>query len=139
MIALLFKLYGSKFTTPVSVAVAVLMALLAASQCGSRSAETRRADRAENVAELLQIELNTCRLTSDRLEASLKGQNAAVAQMKAEGDARRREVEKARLAADAEAARADRAAELLKRVTPKGSDVCSRMLEVDAAVKEAMK
>ena len=137
MIATIIAALTSRAAGPLGAVLALVLALALAGQCASTHAETRRANRAENALELARTELSSCRFETRSLEASVAGQNAAVDAWRTEGEARAREVEKARQAAKSEAERADRAAAALARLKPVGSDLCARMLAVDEAVKEA--
>lgn len=132
----LIGLLTSRIAGPVASFVAVILLAVALSQCSARHAAERQLVNAERALVNARRDLGTCRANTAALEGAVVRQNAAVAAWKAEGEARAAEVAKARLAARKEADRADHAARLLSQVTPAGNDVCSRLLSVDAAVKE---
>lgn len=126
----------SRLAGPIAAGVGVLLAIaLAVSQIQLHATRADLKAAGERI-EALSRDLGTCRANTAALEASIRGQNAAVAAWKAEGDARAAEVAKARHATREKAARADRAAANLAALKPVGNDLCARMLAVDEAVKE---
>lgn len=136
MIATIIGALTSRIAGPAATVAAVILAGVAVGQCSEKNAEARRADRAENAAEVATANLSTCRSNVSGLQASIDGQNALLAaksaedaQRLAEAGKRLSEAQRGRDGAEA------RAAALLKN-PPAGVDACARAMTAFQAVKE---
>ena len=116
--------------------IAVLLAVLLGVQTFKLASANGHLRKAEVHITMLTKDLQTCRLNTATLETAISRQNEAVTLWKEESAQRGVLMVKARQATQKEAARADRAATALANFKPKGADLCARMLDIDAKVKE---
>lgn len=120
-------------------ALCVILAVTTVTQCSGRQAAEKRAVVAQEALLDAKADLGTCRGNVGSLEASVASQNAEISRLASESEAKLAESRK--LAS--EAVKGQRSAEgrarKLRDKTLTGLDQCSRMLEADQALTEALK
>ncbi len=139
MIPLILAKLAGPIVGPVATAGCMALGvLLLVSSCENRGLE-RKLEKADQRTAVAVGNYNQCRATREGLEASLKGQNAAVEALRRQGEAVKAELERAARVARADAAKAtSRAATIMAR-RPTGIDACARAMEADRLISEFAK
>ena len=120
-------------------ALCIVLLLSLAVQRGELS-HARDALAAEQKAHALdKASLKTCNDNVDGLVGAIDRNNAAMAKWQQQSDATLSAADKAAVVARRNAAAAQTTADMLKAHVPVGNDVCSRVLDSDAAFLESIK
>ncbi|MDO8912285.1 MAG: hypothetical protein Q8N10_03245 [Phenylobacterium sp.] len=128
----------SRLAGPISSAFALLFLVLALTQCVGKVHQTRRADAAEMALSVAKTDLDQCQRNEAGLEASMRGQNAAVKRLETEASIRTAAAEEAVTQALRGRAGAEARAAKLLRNPPAGIDACARMESADTAVLRSL-
>lgn len=120
-------------------AIALLLAALLTVQTFKLERSRVTAARAETQLTLVQRDLGTCSGNVSALSGSLGRQNAAVAELKADSDARLAAAENIAQAARKSTLAAEVASARIKAKPPIGSDICVRMQSADETFLEAIR
>lgn len=121
----LIGLLTSRLTGPAASVAAVILLGLAVSQCARAGRAEHALDLAANALALSETSLGTCRTNTDTLKATLARQNAAVDALKADGEARVAQSDKAAQAARAVAESYRRQARNVLAAEPRTGDLCA--------------